>query len=121
MLISLSSGCVTTTTSRVNDSAKSGRHGVEIGVYKDGTVTLYGNPIDKGRLSKRLKKEERAHEGRAVILKAKGGATRSQLADLRNFLVLQGIPNVTVVTTLNAKVEEGEAANDLEPRHVSGR
>lgn len=114
-------GCMTTTTTRARTTGSGGRPGVEVGVYKDGTITLYGNPVDKPTLAKRLRKEEQADKGRAIVLKSKDGATRSQLADLREFLVLNKIPNVTMVTTLNAAADEGESEDNFIARPVYSR
>ena len=112
---------MTTTTTRARTTGSGGRPGVEVGVYKDGTITLYGNPVDKPTLAKRLRKEEQADKGRAIVLKSKDGATRSQLADLREFLVLNKIPNVTIVTTLNAAADEGESEDNFIARPVYSR
>lgn len=94
---------------------------MEVGVYKDGSITLYGNPVDRHTLAKRLIKEEHADKGRAIVLKSKDGATRSQLVDLRGFLVLNKIPNVTIVTTLNAGADEGESEDNLIAHPVYSR
>ena len=113
-------GCITTTTTRSKASG-GGRPGVEVGVYKDGSITLYGNPVDRHTLAKRLIKEEHADKGRAIVLKSKDGATRSQLVDLRGFLVLNKIPNVTIVTTRNAGADEGESEDNLIAHPVYSR
>lgn len=99
-------GCVT--TNRVN-KANSGRMGVQIEVLPDGTLKLFGNPIARNKLVKRLIKEEKADRGRAVILEAKGNVRLNRLEDLREFFVSNRIPNVIIVTPRNAySYEEGD-------------
>ena len=96
----LVSGCMTTTTTR--DRKESGRRGVLVEVHADGTLRLYGNPVDRETLAKRLVREEGADKGRAIVLEAKGDVRRSQLVELREFLVANKIPNVVIVTQRNA-------------------
>lgn len=116
----IAAGCMTTT--RVDDPAKSQeRRAVEVWVYGNGTLALYGNPIERDSLVKRLLGEEDAGKGRAVLLRAKEGAKRSQLFDLREYLVDRRIFNVSVVTVRNAEVSEGDAKDDLAPRRVFSR
>lgn len=95
-------GCTTNTTRTRIDNTKSNRSGVEVEVHEDGILKLYGNPINRKSLVKRLIKEESADKGRAVVLQAKGDVRRAQLEELRDFLVVNRIPNVVIVTQLNA-------------------
>ncbi len=95
-------GCTTTTTRTRIDKTTPGRSGVEVEVHKDGVLKLYGNPINRKTLVKRLVKEESADKGRAIVLQAKGDVRRAQLEELRDFLVANKIPNVVIVTQLNA-------------------
>lgn len=95
-------GCTTTTTRTRIDKTKPGRSGVEVEVHENGILKLYGNPINRKTLVKRLIKEECARKGRAIVLQAKGDVRRAQLEELRDFLVANRIPNVVIVTQLNA-------------------
>lgn len=95
-------GCTTTTTRTRIDKTKPERSGVEVEVHENGILKLYGNPIKRKSLIKRLVKEESADKGRAVVLQAKGDVRRAQLEELRDFLVANRIPNVVIVTQLNA-------------------
>ena len=103
----LAAGCMTTTTTRGGKDA--GRAGVNVAVQEDGTLLLYGNPVDRETLAKRLIREEDADRGRAVVLEARGDVRRAELVDLRAFLVSRRIPNVVIVTQRNAIVYEGRA------------
>ncbi len=104
----LVSGCMTTTTTR--DRKESGRRGVLVEVHADGTLRLYGNPVDRETLAKRLVREEGADKGRAIVLEAHGDVRRAELAELRTYLVSRHIPNVVIVTQRNAISYEGKAA-----------
>ena len=97
----LVSGCITTTSTRIK-KGDSGKRGVDVIVHQDGTLKLYGNPIEKTTLVKRLIKEESAHKGRAIVLQAKGNVHRSDLIALREYLVANRIPNVVVVMPVTA-------------------
>ena len=99
---------MTSTKTRVK-SAESGRRGVEVEVHEDGTMMLYGNPIDREKLVDRLIDDESADKGRAVELKAKGDVRRRELVELRDYLVAHKIPNVIVVTQRNAMAYESGA------------
>ncbi len=92
---------MTTTRTRI-ENTKPSRSGVEVEVHEDGVLKLYGNPIKRKHLVKRLIKEEDANMGRAIVLQAKGDVRRAQLEELRDFLVANRIPNVVIVTQLNA-------------------
>jgi biopolymer transport protein ExbD len=107
----LLSGCMTTTTTRAPKNT--GRAGVTVEVHEDGTQMLYGNPIDRKTLARRLIREEGADKGRAVIIEAHGDVRRAKLADLRNYLVSRRIPNVVIVTQRNAIVHEGRSGEAL--------
>ena len=110
------------TTTRLDDKSETQeRRAVEVWVFGDGTLMLYGNPIEKEALVKRLLNEEDAGKGRAILLRAKKGAKRSQLFDLREYLVSRRIFNVAVMTVRNAEVGEGPAKDDLAPRRVYSR
>ena len=103
LCVVLLSGCLSTTTTKTRvKTGDPGRRAVEVGVNEDNTLSLYGNPIDKKALVKRLIKEESADKGRAIVLEAKGDVRRSQLVELREFLVANKIPNVVIVTQRNA-------------------
>ncbi len=106
--IILISGCMTTTTRTRIDKTKLSRTGVHVEVLETGMIKLYGNPIDRKTLAKRLVKEEAADKGRAIVLEAKGDVRRAQLEELRDFLVANRIPNVVIVTQLNAYSFEGK-------------
>jgi len=95
-------GCATTTTTTRVPRGNPGRPGVDVRVHEDGTLMLYGNPIEKRRLVRRLIREEDAHKGRAIVLHAKGDVRRERLVELRDYLVANRIPNVVIVTQLNA-------------------
>jgi len=97
----LISGCMTTTSTRIK-KGDSGRQGVDVDVYQDGTLKLYGNPIDKKTLIKRLIKEESANKGRAIVLQAKDNVRRTDLIALREYLVANRIPNVVIVMPVSA-------------------
>ena len=103
----LASGCMTTTSTRAPKAI--GRTGVNVEVHEDGTLQLYGNPVDRETLAKRLIREEGADKGRAVVLEAHGDVRRAELAELRSFLVSRCIPNVVIVTQRNAIAYEGKA------------
>lgn len=85
-------GCMTTTTSRgsKNDDRKPG---IVVKMYKDGALELYGNPIEKRDLPKRLKADG-GGKTRAVELHAQTGVWRKQLEEMRDYLVDNGIPFV---------------------------
>jgi hypothetical protein len=112
----LLAGCLapTTTKTRVKP-ADSGRRGVEVIVHEDGTLMLYGNPIDREKLADRLIDEESADKGRAVELKAKGDVRRKELVELRDYLVAHKIPNVVIVTQRNATAYESGAKTSQPP------
>lgn len=98
---------MTTTSTRASKST--GRPGVSVEVQEDGTLRLYGNPIDRVTLSKRLIREEGADKGRAVILEAHGDVSRDTLVELRSYLVSRRIPNVVLATRRSAVSFEGKA------------
>jgi biopolymer transport protein ExbD len=120
------SGCMTTTRTRI-DKTKPGRVGVDVEVHEDGTLKLYGNPINRKTLVKRLINEESADKGRAIVLQAKGDVRRAQLEELRDFLVINRIPNVVIVTQLNAySYEESDPywqdnGTQQKPRSATGK
>ena len=107
LCLALAAGCMTTTTTRGQKGA--GRAGVNVEVHEDGTLLLYGNPVDRETLARRLIREEGADKGRAVVLEAHGDVRRAELAELRSFLVSRRIPNVVIVTQRNAIAYEGKA------------
>ena len=107
LCLALASGCVTTTSTRAPKDI--GRPGVTVEVHEDGTLRLYGNPVDRETLAKRLAREEGADKGRAVVLEAHGDVRRAELAELRGFLVSRRIPNVALATQRNAVAYEGKA------------
>lgn len=114
LCVVLLAGCVTSTKTRVK-SAESGRRGVEVEVHEDGTMMLYGNPIDREKLVDRLIDDESADKGRAVELKARGDVRRRELVELRDYLVAHKIPNVVVVTQRNAMAYESAPSSPKTP------
>lgn len=92
---------MTTTTTRIK-KGNAGKRGVDVEVHDGGKLKLYGNPIEKKTLVKRLIKEESAKKGRAIVLQAKGNVSRNDLIKLRQYLVSNRIPNVVIVTPVSA-------------------
>lgn len=118
LCLALAAGCMTTTTTRAPKDI--GRAGVNVEVHEDGTLLLYGNPVDRETLAKRLIREEGANKGRAVVLEAHGDVRRAELAALRSFLVSRRIPNVVIVTQRNAVAYEGKAPAEVPAARVRG-
>ena len=130
-LLSLTAGCATQTTtisrssshgSSLSASSSAGRPGISVEVYKN-ELRLYGNPITKERLVKRLFAEEMPSDQkskrknplgifpRTVVLEAKDNVTRNELGELRDYLASNKIPYTVIATKVKASSyvdEDGE-------------
>ena len=94
----LSAGCVTSTRTPVSPSGFPTDRGVAVRVERD-AILLYNRPVSRKTLVRRLREEEGGATGeRAILLQAGPGVGRSQLEDLRDFLVRNGVPRVVLVS-----------------------
>ena len=73
----LASGCMTTTSTRAPKAI--GRTGVNVEVHEDGTLQLYGNPVDRETLAKRLIRESTCSGSTGSC-----GASRRQASTMRS-------------------------------------
>ncbi len=119
---SLLCGCV---VSRRLDAPADPLHptdsGISVDVYSDGSLELYGNPITRRALARRLRSEAFVKVGgerrpRAVILEANPGASRQDLLELRLFLLDSGIPRVNLrmqrTVKFDGSIDQIETARD---------
>ena len=119
---SLLCGCV---VSRRLDAPDDPLHptdsGISVDVYSDGSLELYGNPITRRALARRLRSEAFVKVGgerrpRAVILEANPGASRQDLLELRQFLLDSGIPRVNLrmqrTVKFDGSIDQIETARD---------
>ena len=95
--------------------------GISVDVYSDGSLELYGNPITRRALARRLRSEAFVKVGgerrpRAVILEANPGASRQDLLELRQFLLDSGIPRVNLrmqrTVKFDGSIDQIETARD---------
>ncbi len=83
------------------------RTALRVEVDQAGRPTLFGQPATVTALVRRLRREGAAR-GRAVALHGGEGTTPGTLWTLRQTLVRQGIPNVSIVTARRASVETAD-------------
>ncbi len=113
----LASGCVSVPEGSVLvKDGESSRFGLEVSMDAEGSLSLFGHPIDIDDLPSRLI-DEGAGKGKAVIIKAHGDVDLEDLENMREYLVKRRIYNVAIVTSRKSESYEdnGETAAKMRP------